>query len=167
MQSLAKKKEIYGEFFLAKRFRDISTNIEDGVDVVEKFKTALEMFGIKENDQSTERTESDEGTYKMLDGIPLGSESPGLEEEETVEICEIAGETVKAPEGINQADPEMNKIEEVKVISSQSSQPVQQEPSTQNTYTNKAIEVVVCNNDNVVGDVCATVCMKWKVMKVI
>ena len=50
MQSLAKKKEIHGGFFLVKRFRDVSTNIEDGVDVVEKFKTALEMFGIKESE---------------------------------------------------------------------------------------------------------------------
>ena len=42
VQSLAKKKEIYGEFFLAKRFRDTSTIIEDGVDIIEKFK---ETFG--------------------------------------------------------------------------------------------------------------------------
>ena len=89
MQSFAKKKEIYGEFFLAKRFRDISTNIEDGVDVVEKFKTALEMFGIRTGEQSTERTESDEGTYKPLDGTLLDSETTCLEEEEIVEYVRL------------------------------------------------------------------------------
>ena len=160
MQSLAKKKEIYGEFFLAKRFMDISTNIEDGVDVVEKFKTALEMFGIKESDQSTVRSVSDEGTYEALNALPLGSESPCLEEEEMIEICTITGETVKAPESINQADMVIGETEEVKVISSQPSQPVHQEPNTQHTNTNEAVEVVVCDNENVADDMCATVCVE-------
>ena len=89
VQSLAKKKEIYGRFFLAKRFRDVSTSIEDGVDVVEKFKTALEMFGIKESEQNTEIAVSNDGICEIFNDVPLGSESPGLEEEEMIEICEI------------------------------------------------------------------------------
>ena len=66
---------------MAKRFRDVSTNIEDGIDVAEKFKTALEMSGIKMSVQNTEMTVFNDGTCEMLDDVPLGYELPGLEEE--------------------------------------------------------------------------------------
>ena len=52
------------------------------------------MFGIKESEQSTEITVSNDGICEMLNDVPLGSESPGLEEE-MIEICKITGETVK------------------------------------------------------------------------
>ena len=76
-----------------------------------------------------------------------------------IEICEIAGETVKASEGINQADPEMNKIEEVEVVSSQLSQAVQQEPCTQHSDTMKQLKLLFVTMIMLLV-MCATVCKK-------
>ena len=108
---------------------------------LKSLKKLLEMFGAKENEQSTERSVSDEGTYEPLDGTLLDSESPGLEEEEMIEICEITGEIVKTPEGINQVDMEMDEIE-VEVVSSQLSQAVQQEPCTQHSDKMKQLKLL-------------------------
>ena len=69
MQSLAKKKEVYNEFFLEKKLSGTSTSIEDCVDVIEKFKEALEMFGVRTSKQSTERAVSGESAYGMLDSL--------------------------------------------------------------------------------------------------